>query len=91
MVPYGAAMHRNAHGRTAANTDGQWSTPVLTANELAARWRKPAYTIRRWCAKGGFPGAYHIGRNWVIPLSVVRARENGDTINDQENNETITA
>jgi hypothetical protein len=48
--------------------------PVLTTEELAARWSKPAWQIRRWCAQGAFPGAWHVGQRWLI----VCAREGTD-------------
>lgn len=36
-------------------------TTLFTPAQLAERWaaeRFPAHTIRRWCAKGVFPGAF---------------------------------
>lgn len=50
-------------------------TAPLTPADVAARWGKPAWTIRRWCEKGAFPGAFRVGNRWAIPLPAVLLRE----------------
>ena len=61
-------------------------SPVLNTAQVAERWNIPAYTIRRWCYRGAFPGAFRVGHRWVIPRDVVLAREQGRRIDQNELN-----
>jgi hypothetical protein len=41
----------------------------LTVAELAARFHRAASTVRQWCERGRFEGAYKLnGRDWRVPL-----------------------
>lgn len=41
--------------------------PKLTTRELAAAWRKSAWTIREYAKRNRIPGAVKIGRDWLFP------------------------
>lgn len=43
----------------------------LTTHELAATWRKSAWTIREYAKTGRVPGARKIGRDWLFPADPV--------------------
>ena len=53
----------------------------LTVAELAERFRRSASTVRGWCERGRFEGAYKLnGRDWRVPPAAIetfRERERG--------------
>ena len=57
----------------AAADDGQTAHDApqgdLTVAELGARLHRAASTVRQWCERGRFEGAYKLnGRDWRVPL-----------------------
>ncbi len=51
------------------------STPAeFTVAELSTRFHRSASTVRGWCERGRFEGAYKLnGRDWRIPKTAVDA------------------
>lgn len=46
----------------------------LTAAQLAERLGRKPSTVRGWCERGDFPGAYKLnGRDWRIPPAAAEA------------------
>ena len=52
--------------------------PIMMIEDVAQRWGKSSQVIRDWARKGAFPGAFHIGRIWVIPRASVLELERAD-------------
>ena len=47
---------------------------VLTSAQLGARLHRSASTIRGWCEKGKFAGAFKLsGKDWRIPIAALEA------------------
>ncbi len=62
----------------AAEDDGPAARATLPADltvaELAARFHRGASTVRAWCERGRFEGAYKLnGRDWRIPQAALDA------------------
>jgi len=62
----------------AAADDGQTAHDApqadFTVAELGARFHRAASTVRQWCERGRFEGAYKLnGRDWRIPPAGVDA------------------
>lgn len=47
--------------------------PALTVAQLATRYGRKPVTIRSWVEAGRFPGAFHVGRTWRVPVAAVQA------------------
>jgi len=46
----------------------------FTVAELATRFHRSASTVRDWCERGRFEGAYKLnGRDWRIPVTALDA------------------
>jgi excisionase family DNA binding protein len=61
-----------------AADDGQFAQPAVRADatvaELAARFHRSPSTVRDWCERGRFEGAYKLnGRDWRIPPAALDA------------------
>lgn len=55
--------------RRTNGTPGPSGPPAkLTTRELAAAWRKSAWTIRDYAKRNRIPGAVKIGRDWLFPV-----------------------
>lgn len=50
-------------------------TGPMSVTQVAERWARPVSTIRYWCVRGVFPGAFRIGNRWAIPHASVLLRE----------------
>src|SRR5687767_4309015 len=51
----------------------------LTVQDVAARFRRDASTVRLWIKQGRFPGAYRFqGREWRIPPVALAAFEDAE-------------
>jgi len=48
---------------------------TLTAQEAAERLSRTPRLIQNLCARGAFPGAFRVGRDWRIPRAEVTARK----------------
>jgi len=48
---------------------------MLTAQEAAKRLDRTPRLVQNLCARGAFPGAVRIGRDWRIPKAAVTARK----------------
>lgn len=61
-------------GLAASPTDQESAAVDLTVDDLAQRFGKAPSTIRAWCERGDFPGAYRRGgKEWRIPPAALES------------------
>jgi excisionase family DNA binding protein len=47
----------------------------LGTREIAERYGRTVATAARWCREGRLPGAFLVGRTWVIPSAALEGFE----------------
>lgn len=44
----------------------------MNTTEAAARFNRHPTLVRKWCRQGRIPGAYMLGRDWLIPKDALK-------------------
>ena len=44
----------------------------LSVSEIAKLWNLSKRSVRNYCAEGRIPGAYLVGKTWMIPSDAVK-------------------
>ena len=44
----------------------------LSVAEIAKLWNVSQRSVRNYCSKGRIPGAYLVGKTWMIPCDAVK-------------------
>jgi predicted DNA-binding transcriptional regulator AlpA len=57
--------------RLAGDGGPQAGAEGLSVEVVAARFGRRPSTIRNYCARGRFPGAWRLGRSWRIPEAAI--------------------
>jgi excisionase family DNA binding protein len=74
-------------GADASQADQEVTPADFTVAELAARFHRSGSTVRDWCERGRFGGAYKLnGRDWRIPQAGVNtflAEQRGESPDTQ--------